>query len=586
MKFVTRPAGRAERTIASARVVLAVFTLFAFWLDPSEPSRNAALTYGVLATYVGYAMLAAAVTWRRPHPNWFGFAIHVVDIAIFAYLLLLTAGAASPLFVYSLFSVFCGALRWGSRGALATAAVVLSIFIAVGVYTSGAAFELNRFIIRIVYLGVVSALLIYLCRHEERMRDEIAELARWPRLAGDDVRRGTDDLLRYSMGIVGATHGVIVWESGEEPWLNMRVCDPKASGVTRHEPTRIPAPVSEALAERIFMHPRPDGTETVLSDGSSIATTAEPPIHPEISAVMPPPIVSAPFRTEHIAGRIFYGGLRNAPLEALPLTAIVAREVGASLEHLYAREQARHLAIGEERIRLARDLHDGVLQALTGVRLEIQNVATDVEQADGAHTRDRLLAIERAIALEQRELRSFIAALKPFTASLQRQSGTAARLHSLVERTERQWKLPVVLRLNPPDLTLGEATEQAVSLILNEAIVNAARHAHPSRVSVEVTGAEGRLRLVVVDDGRGFPFQGRYDHQRLAEERIGPVSLRERLSAMGGALTIESTHAGSRLEITIPLSEGGSSIVSRALESGMPDPDSDLRRKPLRGEAV
>ena len=136
MKFVTPLAGRAERTIASARVVLAVFTLFAIWLDPSEPSRNAGLTYGVLVAYVAYAALTAAVTWRHPRPNWFALAMHVVDIAVFTYLLVLTQGPSSPLFVYAVFSLFCGALRWGSHGALATAAVVLAIFVAVGLYAA------------------------------------------------------------------------------------------------------------------------------------------------------------------------------------------------------------------------------------------------------------------------------------------------------------------------------------------------------------------------------------------------------------------------------------------------------------------
>jgi signal transduction histidine kinase len=557
MKFVTRLPGRAERTIASARVVLAVFTLFAIWLDPSEPSRNAALTYGVLMAYVAYAVIAAAMTWRHPRSNWLVIAMHVVDIAIFTYLIVLTQGPASPLFVYSVFSLFSGALRWGSRGALATTAVVLAIFISVGIYASrvdGPGFELNRFIIRIVYLGVVSALLIYLCQHEERMREDIAELATWPRLTGDDVSRGTEELLRYAMGIVGATHGAVVWESGDEPWLNVRVCDPATSSVTRYQPAHIPAPVAETLRDRAFMYPRSNGTQVAVgADGSTVSTDGAPLVHPEIAAAIPSPIVSAPFYSEHISGRILFGGIPHATLEALPLTTILAREAGASLEHLYAREQARHIAISEERIRLARDLHDGVLQALTGVRLEIQNVALDVETADGPHTRDRLLAIERAIALEQRELRSFIAALKPYVTGPQRQFGTAARLHGLVERTERQWKLPVILRVNPPDLTLADTAEQAVSLIINEAITNAARHAHPSRVSVDVTGAEGTLRVVVADDGRGFPFHGRFDHQKLAEEQIGPVSLRERLTAMRGALTIESTPAGSRLEMTIPL---------------------------------
>lgn len=556
MRFEARLGGRAERTIASARVVLAVFTLVAIWLDPAEPSRFAALTYSVLWAYVVYALAVAAVTWRTVRAHWFGIATHVVDIAVFAFMLVLTQGPASPLFIYCVFSLFCGALRWGSRGAIGTAAVVMVTFISIGIYTRqayDAPFELNRFIIRIVYLGVVSALLVSLGKHEERMRADIVQLARWPRLPAEDVREGTEQLLRYAMSVMDASHGVLVWENGDEPWLNVRVCTPTSTSVTRYPPTHISSAVPEDLAERTFLATELDGTAAAFADGSSRRVLAEPAIHPKLASLVPGTRLTSPFRSDQVAGRVMFAGARQAGIDALPLTAIVARELGVSLEQLQANERARDLAISEERIRLARDLHDGVLQALTGVRLEIQTVARDVDQPGDEQTRDRLLAIERAIALEQRELRSFIGGLRPYSAAATTQSGTAARLHALVERTERQWRLPVALRLAPADLVLTDATEQALSLIINEAIVNAARHAHPSRVSVDVTRTNGSLKVIVADDGRGFPFQGRVDHERLMREQVGPASLRDRLTAMAGTLTIESTTAGSRLEMWIPL---------------------------------
>lgn len=558
MRFDTRLGGRAERTIASARVVLASFTLFAIWLDPSEPSRYAALTYAIVSAYVVYAVAVAAATWRTLRSEWFVIATHVADIAVFAFLLVLTQGPGSPLFVYSVFSLFCGALRWGSRGAIVTSAVVLSTFVAIGIYISrmdGAAFELNRFIIRIVYLGVVSALLVSLGRHEERMRADLVQLARWPRLSADAVREGTEELLRYAMSVMDATHGALVWESGEEPWLNVRSCSPSTSAVTRHPPTEMPSAVLDELSDRTFLTAQRDGNSASLADGTTLRALAGPAIHPDLAALLPGTTLSAPFRTDHISGRVLFAGIHHGGIESLPLTAIVARELGVSIEQLHASERARDIAISEERIRLARDLHDGVLQALTGVRLEIQAVARDADPPDDGQTRDRLLAIERAIALEQRELRAFIAGLKPYT-SREPQSGTTARLQSLVERTERQWQLPVALRIAPADLALSDAAEQALALIINEAIVNAAKHAHPSRVLVDVSTANGALNVIVADDGRGFPFHGRFDHQRLVREQIGPASLRERLTAMAGTLTVESTAAGSRLEISIPLQLG------------------------------
>jgi signal transduction histidine kinase len=122
-------------------------------------------------------------------------------------------------------------------------------------------------------------------------------------------------------------------------------------------------------------------------------------------------LASASFRTERVAGRAFFMGFTSSASELVPLTEVVAREIGGSLHQLYIAEQMKEIAAGEERIRLARDLHDGVLQSLTGIRLEISAAVSALDGSPVA--RDRLSVIERALAIEQRELRRFISGLGP-----------------------------------------------------------------------------------------------------------------------------------------------------------------------------
>ncbi len=99
-------------------------------------------------------------------------------------------------------------------------------------------------------------------------------------------------------------------------------------------------------------------------------------LHPKLEArCASRPLASAPFRTEHLAGRVFFIGIEQATIEIIPAAEVVAREIGNSLDQMCQTERARELAIREERIRVSRDLHDGVLQALTGIRLELQAVA-------------------------------------------------------------------------------------------------------------------------------------------------------------------------------------------------------------------
>jgi two-component system sensor histidine kinase DegS len=166
---------------------------------------------------------------------------------------------------------------------------------------------------------------------------------------------------------------------------------------------------------------------------------------------------------------------------------------------------------------------------------------------------DRLLAVERAIAIEQRELRLFIEDLKP-AARTGPGGPVAQNLEELRTRLGAEWKTPIVVRVTPADMSLPAAIEKAVRLMVQEAIVNALKHAHPSRVSVDVQADRpDTLRIVVSDDGRGFPFKGRRGGAELTAANAGPVSLTERVDSLAGTLAIESLPTGSRIEITVPV---------------------------------
>jgi signal transduction histidine kinase len=257
-----------------------------------------------------------------------------------------------------------------------------------------------------------------------------------------------------------------------------------------------------------------------------------------------PRILSGTFATDRVSGRVMFPQLPDGDTATGALVSIVAREIGASLDQLYGTRQLRELATREERIRVARDLHDGVLQSLTGVRLEIRALASrEVPDA----TRDRLFAIERALAIEQRELRLFIGSLRPT-----REPGSnvlAERLDALRERIALEWKTPVTIRVTADPDRVPASIVDAVPLMVHEAVVNALKHAAPSRVSVAIEQRANELLIVVADDGHGFPFRGRLTHEQLRDLQDSPRSLIERVNSLGGRLLVESTNTGSRVEM-------------------------------------
>ena len=91
----------------------------------------------------------------------------------------------------------------------------------------------------------------------------------------------------------------------------------------------------------------------------------------------------------------------------------------------------------------------------------------------------------------------------------------------------------------------------------HEALVNAVRHGAATRAGLGFEQVGDDLRLTIEDNGRGFPFQGQFSMAALTVEKLGPVMLKQRVTALGGELTIQSSPAGARLDIRLPLGEGG-----------------------------
>ena len=352
----------------------------------------------------------------------------------------------------------------------------------------------------------------------------LRKVSGWPTFVGAGLAAGSHQLLAHAATVVGCRRAIASWETEDEPWMYVADSASSSDAPAHLAPTEAPPPNAAAL--------RGSTLECVGPRGEACDA-------------------SAPFELEHVAGRVFFIGAPTPGPDLIPLAEVVAREVGNSLEHLYIHHRLQQLAVREDRIRLARDLHDGVLQALTGIRFQLQALAD--HPAERAAVGDQLLAIERAIAIEQRELRRFIEDLKPVPRRAVEAGSMARTLEELRDRLVAEWQAPIAVRVTPADLGLQPEVEEGVRLLVREAAINALKHAHPSRVAVEVEErTDGALQLVIANDGRGFPFRGRLDYEALLTSNAAPVSLCERVKELAGTIVIESGIAGSRVEITLP----------------------------------
>lgn len=556
---------RAERLIAVGRSLLAVSALVALWLDPSEPARYAATAYSLVAAYSAYSVLLAAAVWsfEAPRPR-LALVTHAFDLVAFAVVLFFSEGATSPFFAFFVFALVSATLRWQARGTVWTAAAALALFLGIGLWSATflpqEGFELNRFIIRSVYLAVVAALLAYLGLYEARLRGELGRLAAWPRHGARTVPERLGELVAQAADTLGMPHALLLSEEPEEP-------GPKVVSWTRGvgaehgrvAPDSFEPPVPPPLARGSFLI-SDGGGKTVLrlAGGAVERWQGGAPIHPRLRARLGAgPILALALErqgdpdAEPTPRRdwLFLAGRRGMTSDDLLLGEIVAGIVSSQLEQLDTVDRLARAAAAEERVQLARDLHDGVIQSLTGAALRLETARLLVRRTP--RDAEALLAeTVDLLTVEQRELKDFIRGELP-------EGDLGRRLAELVGRSQRTWDIDVRLDWQPPRGAVPPAAAREVYRIVQEALGNAARHGGASRV--EVSGRIRRstpqpvLHLEIVDDGSGFPFAGRYDGDTL--DRLGgvPKSIRQRVGRLGGSLIVESGDGGARLILELPL---------------------------------
>ncbi len=210
---------------------------------------------------------------------------------------------------------------------------------------------------------------------------------------------------------------------------------------------------------------------------------------------------------------------------------------------------AEQLAVSQERIRLAQELHDTLAHSLSSVivQLEAAEAIWDVNGTKARALVQGALENTRAGVTEARR------ALQALRVGALDEVGLRVAVGNLAHSTAT--RANVSLSLNLPDELpcLTQAEEQCVYRVAQEALSNFARHARATQVRVELGSADGQLTLTVADDGRGF------EPANVTGGHFGLKGLDERAERAGATLDIKSEPTrGTILVLRMPVSEVGS----------------------------
>ncbi|HEV2823648.1 MAG TPA: sensor histidine kinase, partial [Actinomycetota bacterium] len=235
---------------------------------------------------------------------------------------------------------------------------------------------------------------------------------------------------------------------------------------------------------------------------------------------------------------------RGGPLlreTEVQLVETFAEQAAVALEYVRLQGELKRLAVLEDRERIAKELHDGAIQALFAVGMGLQGSALLATDDD---LRGRLQNAVEELDRVIRDLRNYIFGLRPGILA-DRQLDQA--LHGLAEELQQRTGVLVITEVDPA--AAAELTGRAADVVqlAREALSNVSRHAEAATCRVSLYRDEHGAVLEVDDDGRGF------DPATATGTGTGLRNLRERAEGLGGRAEIDSTPGqGTRVRVTIP----------------------------------
>lgn len=231
----------------------------------------------------------------------------------------------------------------------------------------------------------------------------------------------------------------------------------------------------------------------------------------------------------------------------LDLALAFADQAAIAIENAQLYEQAQSLAAMQERQKLARELHDSVSQALYGIALGTRTARTLVTRADEQPLKTALgEPLDYTLSLAEAglaEMRALIFELRPESLASE---GLVAALEKQTDALRARYHLAVAADFGAePDIALPAKT--VLYRVAQEALHNIVKHAGASQVVVKLAADNGRLALIISDNGQGF------DPSASFPGHLGLKSMRERVEGIGGDYTLESRPGrGTTITVTVP----------------------------------
>jgi len=579
---------RIERWLATARVFLTISALAAIYMDPTQLG-HAPIAYGLLGLYLIHGVLVITLLRRRQQSTAaFRILVHAADIVWPAFISVFAEGPRSPFFLFFFFVLAAAAYRWGLWETLSTvAAEVVLLWIESfvllhawasrgkslpwhalsGLQINVTEFEPKRLFMLSIYLLVMGLLLGYLSEQQKRLRAEKAAVTSM--LAKVRVEAGlTGTLQQMCREIAGMYRAARLLIASQEIHSHriflgeLRAGDGSPSDfVWLDSGPQEAKSYLEDFPGEVFYAANEGNRWSVTAldrEGNPVPSPATEPLErlKERQAFTSLIAISFVFGGEW-RGRVFVfdPSWQGETQEELHFLLDLLRQVGPAVYNVYLLHRLRRRAGAAERARFARELHDGAVQSLIGVEMQVDVLRRQAETTP-AVVGGELGRIQGLLREEVLKLRELMQQMKSIDVDSRR---LLSLVNDAVERFERETGISARFVTDIEKLEMPDRVCRELLRIVQEGLVNVRKHSKARHTLVRLTSTDSQWSLTLEDDGKGFPFSGRLTQDELDQMGKGPTIIKERVRLIAGALTVESNPgSGTRLEVKVPKSGEGS----------------------------
>jgi signal transduction histidine kinase len=561
-----------ERVIAAGRAFMALASLLALGFGMIPPQRfPAAATAAILAyALVSFPAFLAARAQRTP-PEALVLSTQALDVLWPAVFYIAERGYEVTFLVLFIFAVVTAAYRWRLRGAVASAAASVALLWAAVLLEPALGMDgerptFHRLALHGAYLLILAGLVGYLTEQQKLSQEATAALLKWSVEAQRQdtlpgamraVFRGLFLKFQPRRGLLlleeQRTGRAYVWEAN--PWRR----DGSGFALTSHE--------MDSAERKNYDFVPPGGVWYGKRDGAPgkpdgiLASMLDPQGRSRNIRLIPPAgfLRGLGFRSL-LAVKITYHDEWSGHLilvdpqisssrdSALRFLEGLAWHLSPVVYSVFSARQARSKAGAAERARVARELHDGVLQSLMGIEMQV-DVLRRQAAAEPQTFSTHLGNLQRLLRQEVLNVRELMLQIRPLDVGPRQLVGYLA---NLVNKFGNDTGMVTNFTSSVDEVELPARVCHELARIAQEGLVNVRKHSQARHVVVSLSRDESRWKLVIDDDGRGFDFTGRLMQPELDAARKGPVVIKERVRAVSGELVVESRPGrGARLEITI-----------------------------------